>query len=66
MPQDTNLFFDADTALNAALYSAKYQLALADSLILQIIREHHATLWTQDVYLKEHQGLQYKAKIYKP
>lgn len=39
MAQDTALSFDADTALNAALYSTKYQLALADSLILQIMRK---------------------------
>lgn len=66
MSQGTAVSFDADTALNAALYSAKHQLALADSLILQISREHHATLWTQDADLKGHPGVQYKAKTDKP
>ncbi|TXI37303.1 MAG: type II toxin-antitoxin system VapC family toxin [Methylophilus methylotrophus] len=66
MAQGTTVSFDADTALNAALYSAKYQLALADSLILQISKEHHATLWTQDSDLKGHPGVQYKAKINNP
>jgi toxin FitB len=62
MAQGTAVTFDAQTALNAALYSAKHQLALADSLILQISQAHHATLWTQDVDLKGHPGVQYKAK----
>lgn len=62
MAQETAVSFDADTALNAALYSAKHQLALADSLILQISREHHATLWTQDADLKGHLGVQYKGR----
>lgn len=63
MAQGTSVTFDSETALNAALYSAKHQLALADSLILQISKEHHATLWTQDIDLKGHLGVQYKAKI---
>lgn len=66
MAQGTAVSFDADTALNAALYSAKHQLALADSLILQISKEHHAILWTQDADLKGHPGVQYKAKIDTP
>ncbi|MHB0974100.1 MAG: PIN domain-containing protein [Thiobacillus sp.] len=51
-----------DTALAAALYSAKHQLPMADSIILQIAREHQATLWTQDVDLKGHPGVKYRAK----
>lgn len=65
MAQGTAVTFDSETALNAALYSAKHQLALADSLILQISKEHHATLWTQDIDLKGHNGVKYKAKVNK-
>jgi predicted nucleic acid-binding protein len=53
---------NADTALAAALYSAKHQLPLADSIILLTAQEHQATLWTQDADLKSHKGVKYKAK----
>ncbi len=53
---------DADTALAAALYSARHQLPMADSLILVTARNHQATLWTQDADLKGHKGVKYKAK----
>lgn len=52
----------ADTALAAALYSAKHQLPMADSIILLTAHEHQATLWTQDADLKGHKGVKYKAK----
>jgi toxin FitB len=63
MAQGTPITFSAETALNAALYSAQHKLALADSLILQSAREHDAILWTQDIDLKGHDGVQYKAKV---
>ncbi|MDZ7594853.1 MAG: type II toxin-antitoxin system VapC family toxin [Thiobacillus sp.] len=53
---------NADTALAAALYSAKHQLPMADSIILLTAREYQAVLWTQDVDLKGHKGIKYKAK----
>jgi len=53
---------DADTALAAALYSAKHQLPIADSIILVTALHHQATLWTQDADLKGHKGVKYKAK----
>jgi toxin FitB len=62
MAQGTTLPLNAGTALAAALYSAKHQLPLADSLILTAAREHQATLWTQDVDLKGHPGVKYRAK----
>lgn len=52
----------ADTALAAALYSAKHQLPMADSLILLTAWEYHATLWTQDADLKGHKHVKYKSK----
>lgn len=54
---------NADTALAAALYSAKHRLPMADSIILLIAQEYQATLWTQDADLKGHKGVKYKAKI---
>ncbi|MGP1717648.1 MAG: type II toxin-antitoxin system VapC family toxin [Methylophilus sp.] len=62
MSQGMPITFDADTALSAALYAAKHKLALADSLILQTAKEHGALLWTQDVDLKDHDGVKYIAK----
>lgn len=53
---------DADTALAAALYSAKHQLPMADSIILVTARNFQATLWTQDADLKGHKDVKYKAK----
>lgn len=53
---------DADTALAAALYSAKHQLPMADSIILVTARNFQATLWTQDADLKGHKGVKYKAR----
>ncbi len=53
---------NADTALAAALYSAKHQLPMADSIILLTAREYQATLWTQDADLKGHKGVKYKTK----
>jgi predicted nucleic acid-binding protein len=53
---------NADTALAAALYSAKHQLPMADSIILLTAREYQATLWTQDSDLKGHKGVKYKSK----
>ena len=53
---------NADTALAAALYSAKHQLPMADSIILLTALEYQATLWTQDADLKGHKGVKFKAK----
>ncbi len=53
---------NADTALAAALYSAKHQLPMADSIILLTAQEYQATLWTQGADLKGHKGVKYKAK----
>lgn len=53
---------NADTALAAALYSAKHQLPMADSIVLLTAWEYQAILWTQDADLKGHKGVKYKAK----
>jgi predicted nucleic acid-binding protein len=62
MAQGIPLPLGEETALAAALYSARHQLAMADSLILVSARERGAMLWTQDIDLKGHDGVQYQAK----
>lgn len=62
MAQGEIITLGANTAFAAALYSAKHKLLMADSLILMTAQEHQATLWTQDVDLKGHKGVKYKAK----
>lgn len=62
MAQGEIITLGANTAFAAALYSAKHKLPMADSLILMTAQEHEATLWTQDVDLKGHKGVKYKAK----
>lgn len=54
---------DADTALAAALYSAEHRLPMADSIILHTAWKFDATLWTQDVDLQDHPGVNYRRKI---
>jgi predicted nucleic acid-binding protein len=43
---------DRQTAISAAQISLELKLAMADSIILAIAREHEATLWTQDEHFK--------------
>lgn len=62
MAQGVPLPLNEETAQAAALYSARHQLAMADSIILISAREQGAPLWTQDVDLKGHDGVNYKAK----
>lgn len=53
---------DVETALAAALYSAQHRLPMADSIILCTALSHKAALWTQDIDLKGHKNVKYKAK----
>jgi predicted nucleic acid-binding protein len=63
MAQGVSLPLNEETAQAAALYSARHQLAVADSIILISAREQSATLWTQDADLKGHDGVNYQAKL---
>ncbi len=49
-------------AMSAALLSAEYRLPMADSVILAVARDHHATLWTQDEHFKGLEGVQFIEK----
>lgn len=53
---------DAGLALKAAEISMDSRLPLADSLILAVTRQFHATLWTQDEHFKGLDGVQYFPK----
>ena len=49
----------APLAMSAALISIAHKLPMADSIILAITRENHATLWTQDEHFKGLENVQY-------
>lgn len=51
-----------EIAIEAALLSIEYKLAMADSLILATARTHNATLWTQDAHFKNIEGVRYIEK----
>jgi toxin FitB len=53
---------DASLAMSAAMLSAELKLPMADSIILAVAREHHATLWTQDEHFKGLPGVKYVEK----
>jgi predicted nucleic acid-binding protein len=49
-------------ALSAAQISVELKLPMADSLILAMARDAHATLWTQDEHFKDIPGVEFIAK----
>jgi len=49
-------------ALRAARLSVDLRLPMADSVILATARTYNATLWTQDVDLKNLPGVQYRPR----
>jgi len=53
---------DREIAIEAALLSIKYKLAMADSLILATARLKDAVLWTQDAHFKDIAGVRYVEK----
>jgi predicted nucleic acid-binding protein len=55
---------DRQIAINAAQISTEQKLAMADSIILATARLRNATLWTQDEYFKDLDGVEYIEKKY--
>lgn len=49
-------------AINAALISSEFEIAMADSIILATARDYDATLWTQDADFEGISGVQYVEK----
>lgn len=50
---------DRKIALDAAQLSLELKLPTADSIILATSRVHNATLWTQDEYFEDVEGVKY-------
>ncbi len=48
-----------EIAIDAARISIDLKLAMTDSIILATARAFDATLWTQDAYFKEIEGVRY-------
>ncbi|PWB81615.1 MAG: VapC toxin family PIN domain ribonuclease [Candidatus Methylomirabilota bacterium] len=62
MRQGMVVDLDTPIALRAARLSVDLRLPMADSVILATARTYNATLWTQDVDLKNLPGVQYRPR----
>jgi predicted nucleic acid-binding protein len=51
-----------EIAVNAALISSEFKIAMADSIILATARVYNAILWTQDADFEGLDGVQYIQK----
>ena len=65
MKQGTTINLSDDLALQAAKISLKYQIPMADSIILATARAHEAVLWTQDQDFKDMENVNYFPKTSK-
>jgi len=62
MQQASVVELTSPLALDAARLSLEMHLPMADIIILATARSFQATLWTQDVYFKDIEGVQYIEK----
>lgn len=62
MQQGVVVDLDVSLALEAAKLSLQSKLPMADSIILATARTYKADLWTQDVDLKDFDGVKYIQK----
>ena len=62
MKQGITINLSDDLALQAAKISLKYQIPMADSIILATARAHEAVLWTQDQDFKDMENVNYFPK----
>ncbi len=62
MKQGITINLSDDLALQAAKISLKYQIPMADSIILATARAHEAVLWTQDQDFKDLENVNYFPK----
>ena len=65
MKQGITINLSDDLALQAAKISLKYQIPMADSIILATARAHEAVLWTQDQDFKDMENVNYFPKTSK-
>ncbi len=56
------IYLDEHLALEAAEFSADNKIPMADSIIYVMAQAHGATLWTQDVDLKDLPKVRYQTK----
>lgn len=62
MRQGRCIDLDDSLSLSSARLSVELKLAMADSIILTIARQHSATLWTQDAHFEGLPGVNYISK----
>ena len=62
MKQGITINLSDDLALQAAKISLKYQIPMADSIILATAHAHEAVLWTQDQDFKDMENVNYFPK----
>ena len=65
MKQGITINLSDDLALQAAKISLKYQIPMADSIILATAHAHEAVLWTQDQDFKDMENVNYFPKTSK-
>ena len=61
MEQGKVISLDSALAIDAAVYGARHQLPLADSIIYATARKYNAELWTQDADFEGLAGVSYFA-----
>ena len=61
MEQGRVISLDSALAIDAAVYGARHQLPLADSIIYATARKYNAELWTQDMDFEGLAGVSYFA-----
>jgi len=61
MEQGKVISLDSALAVDAAVYGARHQLPLADSIIYATVRKYDAELWTQDADFEGLAGISYFA-----
>jgi len=62
MKQGAVIDFDFNLSILAANLSQKYNLPMADSIILATAREHNAIIWTQDSDFRNLKNVKYFPK----
>ena len=63
MQQGQVVNLDPSIAISAARVSIKYQMPMADAIILATARNHKAVLWTQDSHFEGIQNVNYKKAV---
>jgi len=62
MMQGRVIDLDLNISINAARLSMKYQIPMADSIMLATAKMHEAVLWTQDAHFEKIEDVKYTKK----